>query len=105
MEASVSVCLTLSQAYTLKDYKQLKSDIVLSGLGPDYRSIEKTVSTDHLCCFFALEPKGQQVSLVFKHITLWICDIGLRGIIQVLEEKGNVEFLGKNLNLIYHFVW
>ncbi|TWW74275.1 jhy protein homolog isoform X2 [Takifugu flavidus] len=30
------------KAYTLKDYKQLKPDIELRGLGPDYRNIEKT---------------------------------------------------------------
>ncbi|XP_062414114.1 jhy protein homolog [Pungitius pungitius] len=30
------------KAYSLKDYKQLKSDIVLQGLGPDYTAIEET---------------------------------------------------------------
>uniref|UniRef100_UPI0037E9069A jhy protein homolog n=1 Tax=Semicossyphus pulcher TaxID=241346 RepID=UPI0037E9069A len=30
------------KAYSLKDYKQLKSDINLQGLGPDYTAIEKT---------------------------------------------------------------
>ncbi|XP_042355557.1 jhy protein homolog [Plectropomus leopardus] len=30
------------KAYSLKDYKQLKSDINLRGLGPDYTAIEKT---------------------------------------------------------------
>ncbi|XP_044078909.1 jhy protein homolog [Siniperca chuatsi] len=30
------------KAYTLKDYKQLKSDINLRGLGPDYAAIEQT---------------------------------------------------------------
>nr|XP_046267729.1 jhy protein homolog isoform X2 [Scatophagus argus] len=30
------------KAYSLKDYKQLKSDVVLQGLGPDYRALEKT---------------------------------------------------------------
>ncbi|XP_032388945.1 jhy protein homolog isoform X2 [Etheostoma spectabile] len=30
------------KAYSLKDYKQLKSDINLRGLGPDYSAIEKT---------------------------------------------------------------
>ena len=35
---------SLSQAYSLKDYKQLKSDIHLRGLGPDYTAAEQTVS-------------------------------------------------------------
>lgn len=69
MDTLVSV--SVSQAYTLKDYKQLKSDVALSGLGPDYKSIEKTVSSDRHCCFFALEPKEHQVSLVFNQIPLW----------------------------------
>ncbi|KAM8741639.1 jhy protein homolog isoform 2-T2 [Acanthopagrus schlegelii] len=30
------------KAYSLKDYKQLKSDINLQGLGPDYKATEKT---------------------------------------------------------------
>ncbi|XP_035864541.1 jhy protein homolog isoform X5 [Sander lucioperca] len=30
------------KAYSLKDYKQLKSDVNLRGLGPDYSAIEKT---------------------------------------------------------------
>ncbi|KAE8288102.1 hypothetical protein D5F01_LYC14162 [Larimichthys crocea] len=30
------------KAYSLKDYKQLRSDINLRGLGPDYKAIEKT---------------------------------------------------------------
>ncbi|XP_076606583.1 jhy protein homolog [Chaetodon auriga] len=30
------------KAYSLKDYKQLKSDIHVQGLGPDYKAIEKT---------------------------------------------------------------
>ncbi|XP_034540396.1 jhy protein homolog isoform X2 [Notolabrus celidotus] len=30
------------KAFTLTDYKQLKSDITLGGLGPDYKDIEKT---------------------------------------------------------------
>uniref|UniRef100_A0A671U3B4 Junctional cadherin complex regulator n=1 Tax=Sparus aurata TaxID=8175 RepID=A0A671U3B4_SPAAU len=30
------------KTYSLKDYKQLKSDINLQGLGPDYKAIEKT---------------------------------------------------------------
>ncbi|XP_074468147.1 jhy protein homolog isoform X1 [Sebastes fasciatus] len=34
------------KAYGLKDYKQLKPDINLGGLGADYTAIEKTVSTD-----------------------------------------------------------
>lgn len=33
-----------SQAYSLKDYKQLMPDVTLQGLGPDYTAIEKTVS-------------------------------------------------------------
>ncbi|XP_068188183.1 jhy protein homolog [Antennarius striatus] len=34
------------KAYSLKDYKQLNSEIKLQGLGPDYKAIEGTVSTD-----------------------------------------------------------
>ena len=45
----VSYSHSLSQTYSLKDYKQLKSDINLQGLGPDYKAIEKTVSTDLQC--------------------------------------------------------
>lgn len=105
MILSLSVCLALSQAYTLKDYKQLKSDIVLSRLGPDYKSIEKTVSTDHHCCLFALEPKRHQVSLVFKQITLWNSHISFEGKHTRTWGEGNVRFWGENLNLIHHFVW
>ncbi|KAM6983471.1 jhy protein homolog [Tautogolabrus adspersus] len=31
------------KAYSLKDYKQLRSEINLQGLGPDYKAIEKTM--------------------------------------------------------------
>lgn len=88
----VCLCLShsLSQAYTFKDYQQLKSDVVLSGLGPDYKSIETTVSTDHHCCFFALEPKGHQVNLVFQQIMLRNFDISLK------RKKGMCDFWEKS---------
>ncbi|XP_055004698.1 uncharacterized protein LOC129407495 [Boleophthalmus pectinirostris] len=34
---------TAYKAYSLKDYKQLKPDVTLRGLGPDYSAMEKTV--------------------------------------------------------------
>ena len=46
---SHSLCLSFSQAYQLTDYKQLNLDIKLKGLGPDYKAIEKTVSSDLQC--------------------------------------------------------
>lgn len=41
---SPSVPLSVSQAYSLKDYNQLQLNVTLRGLGPDYKAVEEAVS-------------------------------------------------------------